>query len=232
MNSLKELFKWSSYERLHCFPKKCNCEPMNFGELILQPFAVLTSIPYSLIGFIALNKIKPQQSFHLKFLAWIFVFQGFASAFLHSSFISFSRYMDFGAIFGIFSWICCEVINEKMKRAKFISLWAILTIIPTVLISIYKENFVIVFVLFWAFTMTFLVKHYKSLSQNNYTKKSLLRSLLCLILGGICFLLDSKRHLCFEELHLYGHSLWHILTAIAMYNIFTYFNYHSNKDFA
>lgn len=228
MNSFKNLTNWSSYDRLNCFPKNCNCEPMRYGELILQPLAVITSIPYSLVGYLTLKKIPKGGNSKLKILAWVFIFQGFASAFLHSSFVEFSRYMDWGAIFAIFSWLNALVIFKRRSLLAFILGWIALTFIPTYVLYVFKDQFILIFVSYLLFSMIFLRIHFKGHRQTKETKKNLLMALSFLIIGGICFLLDIKKVFCVEEAHLYGHSFWHILTALSMYQIFSYFLHHQD----
>ncbi len=228
---MKELLKWSSYERLNCFPSKCNCEPMRIGELVLQPLAVITSIPYSVVGYLTLRKLdKENGDIKLKILAWVFIFQGFASAFLHSSFISYSRYMDWGAIFAIFSWLNALVIFKGKSLRSFLLAWLVLTFIPTYVLSMFKDQFIIIFLVYAGISMYFLRKH---MIENNQTKQSmkyLKTALGLLLIGGLCFLMDLKRLFCVEEFHLYGHSFWHILTALSMYQIFNYFLLHQETN--
>ncbi|WP_198295388.1 ceramidase domain-containing protein [Bacteriovorax sp. DB6_IX] len=220
---------WDQFERLHCFPKNCNCEPMRFGELILQPMAVITSIPYSLVGFLALFKLRGTQFKRLQFLAWIYIFQGIASAFLHSSFISFSRYMDFGAIFSILAWIICNIKFPKEPMNKFLFKWFILAIVPTYLISVFKERFALIFAVYFLITVLISWNHYKEHPQNKQTIDYLLTGIIFVIVGGLCFILDRSRLMCFEQWHFYGHSLWHILTSLAMYQVFQYFLFHEKR---
>jgi hypothetical protein len=203
---------------------------MRYGELILQPLAVITSIPYSLVGYLTLKKIPKDGDLKLKILAWVFIFQGFASAFLHSSFIEFSRYMDWGAIFAIFSWLNALVIFKNRSLFSFITGWLVLTFIPTYILSVFKDDFILIFVSYLLFTMIFLRIHYKDHQQTNQTKRNLLKALGLLVVGGICFLLDIKHIFCNQTYHLYGHSFWHILTALSMYQIFSYFLHHQEDS--
>lgn len=217
---MNQVFDWSRYPRLYCFPDKCNCEPMRMGALIIQPTAVLSSIPFILIGIWAWLRCK---EFEFKLLAACYVVLGFSSIFLHSSYILVSRYFDFGSIFAIMSWTLVYLYHSKTNHLKFFLWFLGVTAFMTSMLKIFPQQAIESFVVWAIVTIIFCFARVQSFQLNHQQKKDLYLSILFLVIGGASFQLDTMGYFCFPDWHLYGHSVWHLLVGISLIFHFRFF---------
>ncbi|WP_034732202.1 ceramidase domain-containing protein [Bacteriovorax sp. Seq25_V] len=211
---------WNDFERLKCFPQNCNCEPMRFEHLILQPIAVLTSLPFIILG---LFYIRSEKDFHLRVLLGLFIVLGFSSIFLHSSFILISNFFDFGSIFAIISWTLSYLYFKKKSNLTFFLTLIGLTILSTLGIYFFPHNPVGVFAGY--FIPAVIAIGFK-LNQHRPTRKNIVRffrAVLLIILGGACFILDRQKVFCYNNIYTHGHSIWHLLVAVALYEQYKFF---------
>lgn len=219
---------WQEFERLKCLPDKCNCEPIHWQSWIMQPNAVITSIPF--IGLGIYFSTKKETSFHFKTLSYLFILLGFSSMFLHSSLVHIATFCDFGSIFAIISWALSYLYLREKSKILFLSSILTLTIIATSGIYFFPLNPIPVFcgffipaVLLVAF---YLIKNKPRLKNSLKFSKAVIYTAL----GGLFFHLDQEKIFCFEKAHLFGHSLWHILVTFAMYEYYTFFTaYHKEN---
>jgi len=193
---------------------------MRIGALIIQPTAVLSSIPFILIGIWAWFRCK---EYEFKLLAACYVILGFSSIFLHSSYILVSRYFDFGSIFAIMSWTLVYLYHSRTNHFKFFLWFAGVTFLMTSMLRIFPQLAVEAFMVWAVVTIIFSFARVQSFQLNHQQKKDLYLSIIFLVIGGASFQLDTMGHFCFPDWHLYGHSVWHLLVGISLIFHFRFF---------
>lgn len=72
-----------------------------------------------------------------------------------------------------------------------------------------------------AFTIALLLYFWR-LHRTQLDIRKPLVGALCLILGTVCWVLDTKKIWCDPTSPLQGHALWHALTAVTLYSVFLY----------
>lgn len=216
---MNQLINWENYPRLYCFPNECNCEIMHTG-LIVQPSAVITSLPFIFIGIWGLKKA---QTFEFKLLAWIYIFLGFSSIFLHSSMILISRFFDYGAIYLIMSWSLVYLYHKKTSHLNFFLWTIVIGSLMTSLLAIFKKYPVGIFNVWAIVTLIFSFARVQSFNLSHHQKKNLYISVFFLAIGGLCFMLDQWRLFCFHDYYLYGHSAWHVLVSVSLFYHYKFF---------
>lgn len=200
---------WSLFERLPCFPD-CGCEPMVHGCIICQPVNVLSSIPYFIAAIVLYFRIKNKSN---ELIAWTSLLSvcGMTSMFAHSTYMTLTMAMDYASIIFLLTFfLYFDVVGKK-------SIWAFpvyyfLILIGMLPLDIWTQYFVTV-VIFTIAIIHFLRKH----SIKALVHKSLLTSFFILAGSTLFMLLDKKEWLCSVRYIPYGHTIWHLGSAVSSY---------------
>lgn len=187
---------------------------------IVQPSAVITSIPFILVGIWGLKKSR---SFEFNLLSWIYIILGLSSIFLHSSMILISRFFDYGSIYAIMSWTLVYLYHSKTSKIKFIIWTVLITVLMTAMLGIFKRYPVGIFNVWAVITLVFSFARVQSFNLSHQQKHDLYWSVGLLAIGGACFMLDQWKLFCFHDIYLYGHSVWHVLVSISLVFHFKFF---------
>lgn len=176
---------------------------MHENLFVLQPMAVISSLPYFFFGLYIFYRYREYT------FSSILALTGISSAFMHASFNNLARTFDFLSIFLVSAWIFYQL-QDRYKNKK--KIFFFLVFVPSISLILLPQHPFLITAL--TFIPTIIIT-YKN-RANTYIRKSILTSTL----ACLCFYLDQHRLLCFDEIGLHGHSLWHLLSALSTYYYF------------
>lgn len=203
---------WLQFEQSPCLPDQCNCEYIS-NELIRQPNAFWTSIPYILFALWLFRQVK-QRNFEFNVWIGLFTLVGLCSMFGHASFTKLSMAMDFAAIIVLISYFS---LFHAFNRAKASFLIFLVVYYALVIVAMYvldKWTKVALCLIIFFISLVDLLRQTK---WRFMTEHLLLQSILILILSFAFFLVDELRIICDPHSVWQFHSLWHLGTAAAIY---------------
>ena len=208
---------WDQFSRLPCFPDNCGCEPLTQG-FIIQPYNTLSNIFLIVLALFLLKKYSKEKN-HFFILGIILIYAGFSSAFLHLSYTYLGMILDFTGITAIMAW---SLLIFKIKSSKnlFLSVLFVL-FLKTIAMLVWIDSrelipFILAFIIAYYFIIVrkFFVLFYK---DTNF-----LISVMSLLIGVGLFIFDKNRIYCPEIKFFQGHTIWHVLVAIGIYNYYRF----------
>lgn len=201
---------WSLFDRLPCFPN-CGCEPMIAGCFFCQPVNVITSIPYFLAGLILYFKVQNKNK---ELIAWVSVMGVVAatSMFAHSTYTRISMAMDYASIIFLFTFFLFFDLTKKYRALIVSPAYYILLTALLLPLDIWSQYYVSL-VMFTIAVIHFLRKN----GVKVLVHRSLLTSFTILGISTLFLLLDKDERLCSIKYIPYGHTIWHIGSALSSY---------------
>lgn len=208
---------WNQFSRLPCFPDKCGCEPFT-SEIILQPYNTISNIFMLLLALYLIYKYRNEKN-HFFVLGIILTYAALGSAFLHSSFTFLGMILDFTGITSIMAWSLLIFYIQSSKRLFYTLL--IVIFVKTMAMFIWVETREII-----PFTLAIFTAYYfiiiKKFLVHFWRDTNFIMSIASLLLGVCLFLFDKNRIYCPEVKFFQGHTIWHVLVAIGIYNYYRF----------
>lgn len=206
---------WSLFERVECFPN-CGCEPMIAGCIICQPVNFISSLPYFLVAIVLYLRHKNKDP---EFYGWavLMALVGLTSMFAHSSYIRVAMAMDYSSIIFLLTFF---FYFDLIKTGPFKKLPGIITLPAYYLIlmavlmplDIWSQYYVSLF-MFAVALAHFFRKH----GINVLFQRSVIISILIISVSMVFLLMDKDERFCNIRWLPYGHTLWHIGSALSAY---------------
>lgn len=208
---MKDLWFW--FARADCFPD-CDCEQMLAQCLICQPSAFWSSWAYALVAILLYFQVKtktPEVWFWLSGLLIVTV----SSLLAHASFTNFFLAVDMAAIINLLGFLHLPKVTRS-SRVLFQVGKFILTFAASVTLLFFLP-------LAWWVPLTGLAffgaaahlfaKHSFSLHKDRF----FMASMVIFGLSFSLFIFDKNPMLCQVTWLPYGHSLWHLGSAVTAY---------------
>lgn len=206
---------WTGFAPASCFPDKCQCEMVQEG-LIRQPSAFWSSLAYLFAAF-AIYRHIAHKTTELKLWTLVCVLMGLSSLFGHASFINLALALDFASIILVLSFFALLNFFLRFKLSYeriivyFVLYYGLLYGAMYFLGKWPKIIFCLVIFLFSLFDII------REAGWTFFKAKSILLSLLVLIVSFGMFLIDEFHLHCDPKSWFQWHSLWHIGTALSIY---------------
>jgi hypothetical protein len=195
---------------------------------IKQPVNAYSNLAFLIVSiyliYLYLNK---KSTFGLSFGICI-LFIGTASFAAHSSMTQLFGFLDFAAIFSIFSYYAAinTAYLKKIESKKVFNLFLLYFVLSAT--TLYFFNFLRE-ILFAGFIIGLQMSEYKILkSQGKVYLTTSNKKVLLTFLAGVIFLaLDSKKVICDSTNHFFQlHAAWHICDAISLYFLTRHLDQH------
>ncbi|NDG85380.1 MAG: hypothetical protein EBX52_10155 [Proteobacteria bacterium] len=199
---------WAFLNPARCLPDHCNGEPLRAGW-IAQPYAFWSSLAYFAFAFLAIRRGGAlTREARLWFGCLIGV--GFTSFFAHASMTEWAIALDLSAIATL---LLCLPVHRRMKGGSPAALFVFWALTGLALKG--QSPFVTVGTCLLAFGVAFLDlwrDHRARLRESRFL------GALILITAGFCvFVADDFRWYNPESDLLKGHTIWHGLSALSLY---------------
>lgn len=202
---------WESLDRPACYPD-CNCEFMLPDCLICQPYSFWSSFAYLICAYFIYRSYKSELP---QIKVWILglTIITFTSLFAHASFTVISLALDLGSISTLMLLIHLPDRTLKSK-IKFLGITTGAVILTTVLLLLLPQKlWVGVVFAFFLVSAGILWK-----AHGPYHRDLEFWGIMALY--GISFLLfhfDKHPSICYKPLPVFGHTLWHLGSALTAY---------------
>jgi hypothetical protein len=196
------------FGNIDCYPY-CGCEPSIPWLFIRQPWAFISSIAYFISAWLIVRKSQRLQVPH-HFWPVVLYLVGATSAVAHSNFSKLSMAMDFASI--IFFITFLPVMDLFKRRALSLSIYylaLVLALLPFTLIG----QFYFSMVMFLLGIQYFIRKRGIQMLKEG----RVLFSLGLIGVSVIFMFLDKNEFFCQLEYVPYGHTIWHVGSAIGIY---------------
>lgn len=222
--NLNQIYKPSS-----CLPSHCFCEAMGKG-LIRQPINAYTNIGYILVGiFIALRllknrNLKKYSSLASKLSRKIFIIFPFAllavglgSFMYHAGFTFLEQEFDEDSMYLIGSFLLLFSLSKlrKISANQFLISYIILNLALEILFYFVPVIRPLLFGILILGTILLEATAFKKKVKNG-DLKYLFYGLALFLLAFIFWFFDYTKIICYPNSYLQGHSIWHILSALAV----------------
>lgn len=202
---------WESLDRPACYPD-CNCEFMLPDCLICQPYSFWSSLAYLICAYFIFRKYRadfPQTKIWVTGLIII----TFTSLFAHASFTVISLALDLGSISTLMLLIHLPE-NTLRSTQKFLLVTLGGVLLTTILLLILPQKiWVGVVFFFYLFSAGILWKVHGPFHRD-------LEFWGIMALYGVSFLLfhfDKSPAICYKPFPVFGHTLWHLGSALTAY---------------
>lgn len=203
---------WNQFKQATCLPYNCGCEFVHLEEWIRQPANFWSSIVYWLVGFYLL---KFTTTFHERLWAILCIVLGVSSHLAHGSFTQLAMSADFASIITLM--VFPVLMHSERLRGKWVSIMTVIISYITIFSIMFFLGKVLKILLCLMIFSVVLFYHFKFL-RNWLGSPYFKWSLIFLILGFIFFILDENKIFCSPEGFFQLHSVWHLMTAIALYS--------------
>lgn len=205
------MMDWDNFIQASCLPYNCGCELIHFEHWIRQPANFWSSLTYIVVGIILL---RLSRSYYQKTWSLLCVIVGISSHFAHASYIQLAMSADFASLLSLM--VFPVFIHFNLHRSRYVNLGLLLAQYVFFFLMMYHLDKVPKIIFSGVTFITVLFFHFKYFSTKFH---SLLfkGSLAFLLWGFLFFLIDELRVYCLPESLLQFHSLWHLLTSIALY---------------
>ncbi len=214
---------WSEYSTGN-FPL---CEE-KICELVRQPANSYSNILFFLLGAYLIFLFVNKKSRHGLNFGIVLILLGMASFGAHATSTNLFGFLDFAAIFLVFSLFAgYNLIHSKILNVKSIFLSTSLFFIPTTLILyFFKSTREIIFALFIVGLLAWEAKLLKIAGKKFLTRQMKI-ILIVFSISVICLILDSTKTICNPQNHYFQlHMLWHLLNAVAIYYLARHLDEH------
>ena len=202
---------WEDFVQATCLPNNCGCELIRFGEWIRQPANFFSSLAYVFIG---IRLLFISKTFHQRFWSSLCIVLGISSHLAHASFVQVFMSMDFTSIITLMIYPPLTMLTQK--KGKGIHLLSVLVsslIIFGLMFFLPKWIKIISSLGLFAVILVYHIRYMK----NELRHGTFLGSLALLTLGFLFFMLDEAKIFCVADNWFQLHSLWHVLTALALF---------------
>lgn len=201
---------WEEFVQATCLPSNCGCELIRAGEWIRQPANFFSSLAYVFIG---LKLFFISKTFHQRFWSSLCIILGISSHLAHASFVQLFMSMDFTSIITLMIYPPLTVLtHEKGRRTHLASVFLSSLIIFGFMFFSTKWVKIISSLALFAVILIYHIKYMK----NELRHGAFLGSLAFLALGFLFFMMDEAKIFCVPDTWWQLHSMWHILTAMAL----------------
>ncbi len=219
---------WSIFARTDCFPN-CGCERMMDGCWVCQPVSIASSLPYLIVAVLLLVRHKKPGK---KLILWstLLGIVGLSSMFAHSTYIRAAMAMDYTSIIFLQTFFFFTRLIERsplqhishyiLYPGYYLFLYVLL--VP---LDVWSQ-FYVALIFFSVALVDFL--YHKGLSI--LWERNLIISFFLLGISVIFMLIDKYETFCAMKYVPYGHSIWHLGSALsAWYFGWWYFYEHEAK---
>jgi hypothetical protein len=217
-----------------CFPSHCFCENIGRG-IVRQPIDAYSNVIYVIVGvyiifhliYFSKDRLKYSKITNLPrkilyVLAFASIAVGFGSFLYHAKFNFLGEQLDDDSMYLVGSFLLLSSFSHFKKFAanRFVLSYVLLNIFLEILILIHPLvrglalGLLIVSMLFWE------NKNYKL--NKNKLDRSLVTGVLLFVFGYAIWILDYTKIFCFPYSIFQGHAVWHILTGLAIYFMYSY----------
>lgn len=206
---------WSLFERIECFPN-CGCEPMIAGCIICQPVNFISSLPYFLVAIILYLRHRSDDS---EFLGWAVLLGavGASSMFAHSSYIRIAMAMDYTSIIFLLTFFFYFDLI-KSGPLKKIPGWIMLPgYYVTLMVVMFPLDLWTQYYVSMAMFGLALIHFFRKHGINVLFQRSVIISIMIISVSMVFLLMDKDERLCHVKWLPYGHTLWHIGSALSAY---------------
>jgi hypothetical protein len=225
---------WDQWKPATCMSDGCFCEKVRSDDLIRQPVNTWSSLAFVLAGSaIFLSDQKRRKSaLRLRLskasvflLALSTVVIGIGSAFFHASLTLVGQFFDVFGMYLLTSFMLAYALqrlfrwNDGLMVAFYISINLLLSGLLYEVPETRRYVFAIVLLLAIIFEM--LVRR---LRTTQIAVRWWNSGLMLFLIGYVIWILDNTRVLCSPNSLLQGHSVWHILGAVAVFCLFRYYS--------
>ena len=202
---------WDHFKQATCLPVMCGCEFIHFEEWIRQPANFWSSTIYLVLGFLLYKRSK---TFHQKWWSFLCFILGISSHLAHASFVQLAMSADFASIITLMVFPLQMHYAQKLPPLKSILL-TLITFLLVFAVMFYLEKTAKLAICIGIFTVV-LFYHFKYLADQ-LTTHLFIKSIALMVLGFAFFTLDELKVFCYPHSLFQLHSLWHLLTALALY---------------
>lgn len=189
---------------------------MNIHSYVLQPIAATSSLAYILCGYFIWRSVKVKSS-KLKQFVYISAIMGITSFIAHSNYSVISIAMDYASIIMIISFFALDDFLLKRLDTTLKLMISLSAVYGFYMLVYYK------FVASFQISLTFLIfilaflHVIKVKGLGPFKEKEFVISMLLFGLSFLFFLFDKSDVLCKITWLPYGHSIWHLGTALSLY---------------
>lgn len=204
---------WADLAHPPCFPN-CSCESMALDCILCQPFAFWSSLAYLISGIFLHYQI---QNPTLESRYWIraIVVVTFASFFAHASFTNLALAIDMAAIIVLTGFIHFpRYISDRNLRIRTSLFLVLFTLISGTLFLVPLDLWVPLTFLFFTVSAFHL---WRKTPVALHKEKGFILSMVIYGLSFCFFIFDKEPWLCGIKYFPYGHTIWHLGSALTTY---------------
>jgi len=202
---------WSQFIQATCLPATCGCEFIHFGEWIRQPANFWSSLFYVVLSVLIWAQSK---TFYQKFWSVLCFILGISSHLAHASFIQLAMSADFASIITLMVFPVLMQFSQHLTRVVNILLVALFYFfIFCVMFFLGKVAKITICLAIFSGVLWYHLKFLREALRSAL----FIKTLILLFAGFSFFILDEGKVFCDPHSWFQLHSLWHLLTALALY---------------
>lgn len=222
---------WDKFKTATCMPDNCFCEAVHLESLIRQPANTWSNLGFVLVAVIILYLYQKNrgssyvtQSAHYPVLFTLSCFVvGVGSLFYHASLTFMGQWLDNIGMYLVVSLIAIYNIDRlfKLGTDKALLLFVLANIAFAAMAYYIPETRRFLFagvIVFFACTEVLA----RIRLPKDYQNKYLIFAALAFALAFAVWIPDSNKTLCDPHSLWQGHALWHLLGALAAFNLYQY----------
>jgi hypothetical protein len=215
----------------NCMPAHCFCEYVDMQSSIKQFSNTFSSFAFVYVGWVIFFSSVYTKDTLMKIFGISSVFIGFGSAFFHATLTFLGQVLDLAGMFLLSSFILLYAIHRIFHLTRTNTI--ILLIVSNVILD--GGLFIVPEMrryLFGALIVSGLLGElfYIKKQHNPIDTKWLKYAFAILLIAFGIWILDLTKVVCEPTSLWQGHTLWHILSAIATYLLYLYYRQEKNKD--
>lgn len=225
---------WTNWEPATCLSNGCFCEQIASNQPLRQPINTLSSLAFVLAGSAILvldSKLRATQpSARLKLGQVLLLVAstmciGVGSAFFHASLTLVGQFLDVFGMYMLATFILTYALGRICHWSNRSSLVLYLSVVTGLgtLLFLWPESRRFVFAIVLGLSIVSEIA-YQILRRPHLQIRYWYGSLIVLISAYVIWILDNLRVLCDPQSSIQGHSVWHVMGAVSVVLLYTYYS--------